>query len=239
MITLACVGVLEGVVWFWRLRTGAKGSLPANAAMSTLVLCVLRVMFVAGGFSAALAGDLVLGGLAYAVSAAGVTWGLAWWVDEKNRSTAEQRHSGHEGERPKYCANVNPNPPPKWSSPVVQTKPSPRPRIVAVSGSTRFIEQMAIRKWELECAGCIAIGCHLLPKDYCQGVEHHFAEHVGNADAMDELHLRKIDLADEVHVVNPGGYIGASTRREIEYARSKGKPVKFDQTPGWWESASA
>jgi predicted phosphodiesterase len=41
------------------------------------------------------------------------------------------------------------------------------------------------------------------------------------------LHLRKIDLADRVLVVNPGGYIGESTSREIAYARATGKPVSF------------
>ena len=44
-------------------------------------------------------------------------------------------------------------------------------------------------------------------------------------DRLDELHLRKIDLADAVFVVDPGGYVGDSTTREIEYARSTGKPV--------------
>ncbi|MFX4271855.1 hypothetical protein ACQBAR_16510 [Propionibacteriaceae bacterium Y1685] len=45
--------------------------------------------------------------------------------------------------------------------------------------------------------------------------------------ALDTLHLCKIDLADRVLIVNPGGYIGESTRREIEYARTTGKPVSF------------
>ena len=44
---------------------------------------------------------------------------------------------------------------------------------------------------------------------------------------LDVLHLRKIDLADRVLIVNPGGYIGESTRREIAYARSAGKPINF------------
>jgi len=44
---------------------------------------------------------------------------------------------------------------------------------------------------------------------------------------LDTLHLRKIDLADEVFVVNKDGYIGDSTRHEIEYAQSKGKPVRY------------
>jgi hypothetical protein len=41
------------------------------------------------------------------------------------------------------------------------------------------------------------------------------------------MHLRKIDLADEVFVVNVGGYIGTSTRREIEYAGKTGKVVRY------------
>lgn len=44
---------------------------------------------------------------------------------------------------------------------------------------------------------------------------------------LDALHLRKIDLADRVLVVNPGGYVGESTRREIAYAEAAGKPVTF------------
>jgi phosphoribosylformylglycinamidine (FGAM) synthase-like amidotransferase family enzyme len=47
------------------------------------------------------------------------------------------------------------------------------------------------------------------------------------AEKMDALHLKKIDLADRVMVVNPGGYYGDSTRREIAYARAHGKPVHF------------
>ena len=45
--------------------------------------------------------------------------------------------------------------------------------------------------------------------------------------ALDALHLRKIDLADRVLVINPGGYVGESTSREIAYARATGKPVSF------------
>ncbi len=44
---------------------------------------------------------------------------------------------------------------------------------------------------------------------------------------LDALHLRKIDLADRVLIVNPGGYVGESTRREIAYAQAAGKPITF------------
>ncbi|KNX39286.1 hypothetical protein VV01_07480 [Luteipulveratus halotolerans] len=49
---------------------------------------------------------------------------------------------------------------------------------------------------------------------------------------LDALHLSKIDLADRVLVVNPGGYVGESTRREIAHARAHGKPVSFTD-PAW------
>ena len=41
------------------------------------------------------------------------------------------------------------------------------------------------------------------------------------------MHKRKIDMADEIFVINVGGYIGSSTRNEIEYARAQGKKVEF------------
>ena len=44
---------------------------------------------------------------------------------------------------------------------------------------------------------------------------------------LDALHLRKIDLADRVLIVNPGGHVGDSTRREIAYAQATGKPITF------------
>jgi hypothetical protein len=43
--------------------------------------------------------------------------------------------------------------------------------------------------------------------------------------ALGELHLRRIDLADEVRVVSEGGYLGAATRREVDYARRHGKVI--------------
>ena len=44
---------------------------------------------------------------------------------------------------------------------------------------------------------------------------------------LDDMHKRKIDMADEIFVINVGGYIGSSTRSEIEYANSTGKPVRY------------
>jgi hypothetical protein len=59
-----------------------------------------------------------------------------------------------------------------------------------------------------------------------EGVGHDSAEKV----ALDELHKRKIDLCDSVYVLNVGGYIGQSTRSEIDYAWALGKPVRYLET---------
>jgi hypothetical protein len=44
---------------------------------------------------------------------------------------------------------------------------------------------------------------------------------------LDDMHKRKIDMADAIYVINVGGYIGSSTQSEIEYARANGKQVLF------------
>lgn len=104
-----------------------------------------------------------------------------------------------------------------------------RPRIVCLCGSSRFVDVMAVISWTFERdEGVICLGLHLLPSWYGEKpIPDHLAEVEGVAAKMDELHLRKIDLADEVFVVNVGGYIGESTTREIAYAREHGKPVKY------------
>ena len=50
-------------------------------------------------------------------------------------------------------------------------------------------------------------------------------------EMLDDMHLRKIDLADEIFVINVGGYIGESTRREIEYAEDTGKKINYLEKP--------
>lgn len=44
---------------------------------------------------------------------------------------------------------------------------------------------------------------------------------------LDKMHRQKIDMSDEIYVINPGGYIGESTKSEIEYAKSKGKKISY------------
>jgi len=97
------------------------------------------------------------------------------------------------------------------------------PKIVCLCGSTRFKQayEEAERAWTL--GGFIVLTVGLF----------------GHADGhaltdeqkarLDELHLRKIDRADSIYVLNVGGYIGESTRREIEYAIAHGKDVLYHE----------
>ncbi|XIE80875.1 hypothetical protein AB6O49_29180 [Streptomyces sp. SBR177] len=98
------------------------------------------------------------------------------------------------------------------------------PRIVVICGSTRFMAEMTEADLRETTAGKIVVkpGCDLKSP-------HALWSDPAGAEALkarlDELHRAKIRLADEVLVV--GDYIGDSTRAEIAYARSLGKPVRF------------
>ncbi|SDJ42420.1 hypothetical protein SAMN04488074_10228 [Lentzea albidocapillata subsp. violacea] len=92
-----------------------------------------------------------------------------------------------------------------------------RPEIVCICGSARFADEMRAANRDLTFAGVIVVA----PGETDELVTDE------RKTALDALHLRKIDLADRVLVVNPGGYVGESTSREIAYAHAAGKPVSF------------
>jgi hypothetical protein len=100
-------------------------------------------------------------------------------------------------------------------------------KVVCFCGSTRFANTFMIERWKLEKQGIITLGINHLPNGYFPNENHHGAEQEGVKGILDELHKRKIDISDEVIILNVGGYIGESTRSELEYALSIGKPVKY------------
>jgi hypothetical protein len=103
-----------------------------------------------------------------------------------------------------------------------------RPKVVTLCGSSRFVQEMAVCAWLIEREElAIAMSLHLLPHWYPNCPPDHLAEHEGVADDMDALHLRKIDLSDEIFVVNIREYIGSSTANEIAYAKRKDKRVRY------------
>lgn len=104
--------------------------------------------------------------------------------------------------------------------------------IITLSGSSRFIGVMAATAFELEKRGNIVLSCHLLPHWYTapDGSEvkpHHQAEAEGVTEALDQVQADKIAMSDLLYVINIEGYIGESTRREIEYAKKIGTPVVY------------
>ena len=95
-------------------------------------------------------------------------------------------------------------------------------KIVTLCGSTRFKEQFIETQKKLTLDGCIVISVGLFG--------HSGDEEVwkpGTKEMLDDMHLRKIDMADEIYVINVDGYIGTSTRNEIEYAKRTGKGVRY------------
>jgi hypothetical protein len=102
-----------------------------------------------------------------------------------------------------------------------------RYKIITLCGSTRFKDEFIAEQKRLTLEGNIVISVGLFGHS---GDEEVWIEKT--KVMLDDMHKRKIDLADEIFVVNPGGYIGSSTRSEIEYAEKTNKPVIYMVTLG-------
>ncbi len=103
------------------------------------------------------------------------------------------------------------------------------PEIVCLCGSTRFMTEFEECTNQLTNEGKIVLSVGVSKHPELYGLPPLSAE---LCNALDELHLRKIDLSDSVFIINPGGYIGESTRREIDYATHTGKPVSYLEPGG-------
>ena len=95
-------------------------------------------------------------------------------------------------------------------------------KVITLCGSTRFKEQFIEAQKHLTLEGNIVISVGLFGHS---GDDEVWSE--GTKEMLDDMHKRKIDMADEIYVINVGGYIGSSTRSEIEYALSTGKTVHY------------
>ena len=95
-------------------------------------------------------------------------------------------------------------------------------KVITLCGSTRFKDEFLEAQKRLTLEGNIVISVGLFGHS---GDDVVWTE--GVKDMLDRQHLAKIDLADEIFVINVGGYIGDSTRREIAYAEFKGKSITY------------
>ena len=95
-------------------------------------------------------------------------------------------------------------------------------KVITLCGSTRFKDQFMEAQKRLTLEGNIVISVGLFG--------HSGDEEVwkpGTKEMLADMHRAKIDMADEIFVINVGRYIGESTRSEIEYAMANGKPVRY------------
>ena len=102
-------------------------------------------------------------------------------------------------------------------------------KVITLCGSTRFEEEFMNIQRDLTLQGNIVISVGVFGHSRDKEVWENMNETAQKQtkEMLDDIHKRKIDMADEIFVINVGGYIGDSTRNEIEYAKSHGKPVKY------------
>ncbi len=95
-------------------------------------------------------------------------------------------------------------------------------KVITLCGSTRFKDAFMEAQKKLTLEGNIVISVGLFGHSGDSEVWRSSTK-----EMLDDMHKRKIDMADEIFVINVGGYIGSSTRSEIEYAEHTGKPVRY------------
>ena len=101
--------------------------------------------------------------------------------------------------------------------------------VITLCGSTRFKDEFMEAQKRLTLEENIVISVGLFGHSGDDEVWENMDEGTltKTKEMLDDMHKRKIDMADEIFVINVGGYIGSSTRSEIEYAKAAGKPVRY------------
>lgn len=99
-------------------------------------------------------------------------------------------------------------------------------RVITLCGSTKFEAEFVEVNRRLTMEGCVVIslGMFSLPD---LPANDRTADISDLKERLGAVHFQKIRMADEVYIVDPGGYVGESTQREIAYAESLGKQVRY------------
>lgn len=95
-------------------------------------------------------------------------------------------------------------------------------RVITLCGSTKFKDDFIREQKRLSLEGNIVISVGLFGHS---GDDEVWNDNV--KEMLDDMHKRKIDMADEIFVINKNGYIGSSTKSEIEYALKNNKKVNY------------
>lgn len=104
-----------------------------------------------------------------------------------------------------------------------------RYKVVTLCGSTRFKDEFMKAQKDLTLKGYIVISVGFFGHSGDSEVWENMDEGTltKTKEMLDDMHKRKIDMADEIFVINVGGYVGDSTKSEIEYATKTGKKVNY------------
>ena len=102
-------------------------------------------------------------------------------------------------------------------------------KVITLCGSTRFKDEFMKVQKDLTLKGNIVISVGLFSHSGDDEVWENMDEGTltKTKEMLVDMHKRKIDMADEIFVINVGGYIGDSTKTEIEYATKTGKKVNY------------
>lgn len=95
-------------------------------------------------------------------------------------------------------------------------------KVITLCGSTKFKKEFEETQKRLTLEGNVVISVGLFGHS---GDDEVWTDN--KKEMLDNMHRQKIDMADEIFVIDVDGYIGESTKAEIDYAISKGKPVKY------------
>lgn len=92
--------------------------------------------------------------------------------------------------------------------------------IITLCGSIKFKSEFLKVQEELTLNGNI-----VFTPNFFNNMSNHI--HLETKKMLDEMHRQKIDMSDEIYVINLGGYIGESTKAEIEYAKIRNKKISY------------
>ena len=102
-------------------------------------------------------------------------------------------------------------------------------KIITLCGSTKFKDEFLKVQKDLTLQGNIVISVGLFGHSGDTEVWENMDEgtRTKTKEMLDDMHKRKIDMADEIFVINVGGYIGEITKSEIEYAKVLNKSINY------------
>lgn len=100
-----------------------------------------------------------------------------------------------------------------------------RPKVITLCGSSRFLLEFQKKNAELTLQGNLVFSIAMVSS----AVEGELPS--TKKGILDSVHMHKIRMSDEIFVINPGGYIGDSTRREIDFATKIGRRVNYMEPP--------